>query len=93
VSRNMTRQIGRFVIEGAFFDRLQVGYGVNLFDKMIVLDVTRDWMTDRATYTAVHEQFRAIDQGDICPYYKATFTADSVLPKWVELPINERYGA
>lgn len=80
----MGRQIGRFVVRGKFFQRLEPGEGMNLFSEMLVLDVRRDWVSDTVEYFGVHPQFREISEREITPEYVAHFGPDSAFPIWRE---------
>ena len=86
----MGRQIGRFVVRGKFFKRLEPGDGMNLFSEMLVLDVRRDWVSDSVEYFGMHPQFREIAEGEIVPEYVAHFGPDSALPQWREKVPNEQ---
>lgn len=84
------RNIGRFVVGARFFDGLARGEGANLFHGLIVLDLQRNWVSGTGEYTALHEQFRDIAEGEMAPQYMATFRDGESTPTWVEMaPLAE----
>lgn len=76
---------GRFFVDALFFAGLDANEGINLFDRMVVIDVRHTSSWDKREYVALHEQFRPVPAGDITPEYTAVFSRETSLPTWVEV--------
>jgi hypothetical protein len=85
---DFTSRVGRFKVSGVFFRRLAPDEGTNLFDRMVVLDVQRNFMTDEREYFCIHPDFRPRVEGEIAPEYTAIFEAGRVHPRWIEKTHN-----
>ena len=79
-----TRRIGRFKVDHHFYDTLDVEEGVNLFDRMVVLDVVHDHVSGVANYTAIHPSYRELPYGEIIPMYVPKFHLGCIAPEWIE---------
>lgn len=76
---------GWFSVDFRFFDRLDVDEGVNLFHRMVVIDVQHKYFDNRVVYHAIHPGFRAVTPGEIIPEYRGVFSPNSIYPTWVEV--------
>jgi hypothetical protein len=81
----MSKNKGWFKVSSVFFDGVKPGFGVGLFNNMIVLEATARHYQGYTEYLAIHPDFALINEGQVIPEYTATFTADSVYPKWQAL--------
>lgn len=86
--RDFSNKYGRFTVAHRFYDRLGPDEGVNLFHRMVVLDVKHSFMSHTAEYMAIHPDFRPVSEGEVIPEYVGQFTSDSPYPIWVEVEPN-----
>ena len=77
-----SKNIGRFYIDHAFFYGLGTGEGMNMFNRMVVLEATSSFTRCQTEYTAIHPHFEPIHPGQEIPLYKATWQDGSAYPKW-----------
>ena len=70
-----------------FFDRLDVGDGVSLFDRMIVLEATIVDYGQRILYTAIHPDFDELREGQIIPLYEGVIFDGRGAPVWRINPV------
>lgn len=86
-------QRGRFFVDALFFAGLDADEGVNLFHRMVVLDVRHNLGWDAREYVALHHQFRPVAVGELTPEYKGVFELGQIHPRWVEVPPLLVYSA
>lgn len=80
------RRIGKFTVsEKLLHDAVDTGHGANLFVGMVPLDVQRDWLTGRTTFTAWHPDFQAVEENRTVPEYVPRFDNGTTAPTWVHV--------
>lgn len=84
MSYELPSRVGRFKVDAFFFFRRAPEEGLNLFDRMVVLDIRHDYLTGMREYVATHPDFEPRVEGALVPEYKAVFSTESSIPKWVK---------
>lgn len=75
-------KLGRFYVSQCFFNKLTDDEGVNLFDRMVVLEAHKDYRYWRTEYLAYHPDFKEVQEGYEVPLYRAIFNDVSSTPYW-----------
>lgn len=76
------RRIGTFTVSKALIINCIEGEGANLFDRMVVMEVTHDFARDTSTYLAIHPDFDEVKEGLDAPEYVATTFDENGSPTW-----------
>lgn len=83
------RKIGRFkVSEKLLREAVKTGHGANLFADWIPLDINRNWETGTTEYLVWHPSFEPVKEGDVAPWYVATFEAGQTKPTWHQIGLE-----
>lgn len=85
------RRLGKFTVDDKILrESINSGLAARLFHGSVPIDVKRDWMSEKSTFTLWHPKFDQVEKGEQVPEYIAAVENGAIT--WERVPHSAPHG-